>query len=139
MVTKERHLSSFRTDNAVKNRFTTLCKKRAKQEAFAKENSSTTTSFINLNNKRVIFPNGLIADGGSETSAPYKKLRYCQCRLILIIFGTVTFDCTHEGFCCDIGRISKKIATKMLVKELLLITYSDLHLLCYLKTYILPK
>ncbi|OWM75959.1 transcription factor MYB124-like isoform X2 [Punica granatum] len=42
---------SGRTDNAVKNRFTTLCKKRAKLEALAKENSS---SYINLNNKRVI-------------------------------------------------------------------------------------
>ncbi|KAG8383104.1 hypothetical protein BUALT_Bualt05G0150100 [Buddleja alternifolia] len=59
-----------RTDNAVKNRFTTLCKKRAKREALAKENS--TTSYINLNNKRVIFRNGLNADGGSES---VKKIR----------------------------------------------------------------
>ncbi|PIN04077.1 Transcription factor, Myb superfamily [Handroanthus impetiginosus] len=64
---------SGRTDNAVKNRFTTLCKKRAKCEALAKENS--TTSYINLNNKRVIFRNGLNMDGGSESSGPLKKLR----------------------------------------------------------------
>ncbi|KAK4481610.1 hypothetical protein RD792_012514 [Penstemon davidsonii] len=65
---------SGRTDNAVKNRFTTLCKKRAKHEALAKENN--TTSYINLNNKRVIFPNGLNTDGGSENNtAPFKKLR----------------------------------------------------------------
>ncbi|KAL3840605.1 hypothetical protein ACJIZ3_025196 [Penstemon smallii] len=65
---------SGRTDNAVKNRFTTLCKKRAKHEALAKENKST--SYINLNNKRVIFPNGLNTDGGSENNtAPFKKLR----------------------------------------------------------------
>ncbi|KAL3824152.1 hypothetical protein ACJIZ3_020181 [Penstemon smallii] len=55
---------SGRTDNAVKNRFTTLCKKRAKQ----KENS--TTSYINLNNKRVLFLNEL-----SESTGSLKKLR----------------------------------------------------------------
>ncbi|KAK6159993.1 hypothetical protein DH2020_003374 [Rehmannia glutinosa] len=64
---------SGRTDNAVKNRFTTLCKKRAKHEALAKENN--TTSYINLNNKRVIFPNGLNTDGGSENVVPIKKMR----------------------------------------------------------------
>ncbi|KAK4764648.1 hypothetical protein SAY86_025738 [Trapa natans] len=41
---------SGRTDNAVKNRFTTLCKKRAKCEALAKENNA---SCINQNGKRV--------------------------------------------------------------------------------------
>ncbi|KAK6116462.1 hypothetical protein DH2020_049755 [Rehmannia glutinosa] len=61
---------SGRTDNAVKNRFTTLCKKRAKREALAKENNT-----INLNNKRVIFRNGLNTDGGSESAAPVKKIR----------------------------------------------------------------
>ncbi|KAL0296918.1 UNVERIFIED_CONTAM: Transcription factor [Sesamum radiatum] len=64
---------SGRTDNAVKNRFTTLCKKRAKREALVKENS--TTSYINLNNKRVISRNGLNADGGSESAGPLKKIR----------------------------------------------------------------
>ncbi|KAL0447065.1 UNVERIFIED_CONTAM: Transcription factor [Sesamum latifolium] len=64
---------SGRTDNAVKNRFTTLCKKRAKREALAKENSAT--SYINLNNKRVISRNGLNADGGSESAGPLKKMR----------------------------------------------------------------
>ncbi|KAK6788876.1 hypothetical protein RDI58_012675 [Solanum bulbocastanum] len=63
---------SGRTDNAVKNRFTTLCKKRAKHEALAKENSN---SFINLNNKRVIFPDGLNVDNIAEAAAPIKKLR----------------------------------------------------------------
>lgn len=67
-----------RTDNAVKNRFTTLCKKRAKHEALANENSST---YINLNNKRVIFPNGLNTGGGgggSESGVPIKKMRYIK-------------------------------------------------------------
>lgn len=63
---------SGRTDNAVKNRFTTLCKKRAKHEALAKENSN---SYINLNNKRVIFPDGLNIDNITEVAAPIKKLR----------------------------------------------------------------
>ncbi|XP_073014582.1 transcription factor MYB124-like isoform X2 [Primulina eburnea] len=64
---------SGRTDNAVKNRFNTLCKKRAKHEALAKENSNT--SYINLNNKRIIFPNGLNTYAGSENAAPLKKIR----------------------------------------------------------------
>ncbi|KAL8532529.1 hypothetical protein ACS0TY_008938 [Phlomoides rotata] len=64
---------SGRTDNAVKNRFTTLCKKRVKREALAKENNAF--SYINLNNKRVIFRNVLAADGGSESVVPSKKTR----------------------------------------------------------------
>ncbi|KAK4402949.1 Transcription factor [Sesamum angolense] len=64
---------SGRTDNAVKNRFTTLCKKRAKREALAKENN--TISYINLNNKRVVFPNGLNIGVGSESAPPLKKTR----------------------------------------------------------------
>ncbi|KAL0385742.1 UNVERIFIED_CONTAM: Transcription factor [Sesamum radiatum] len=64
---------SGRTDNAVKNRFTTLCKKRAKREALAKENN--TISYINLNNKRVVFPNGLNIGVGSESAPPLKKIR----------------------------------------------------------------
>ncbi|XP_051122627.1 transcription factor MYB124-like [Andrographis paniculata] len=58
---------SGRTDNAVKNRFTTLCKRRAKHEALSKENNAT--SYINLNNKRIAF------SAGSETDAPLKKIR----------------------------------------------------------------
>ncbi|MCD7466504.1 hypothetical protein HAX54_003271 [Datura stramonium] len=63
---------SGRTDNAVKNRFTTLCKKKAKHEALAKENS---TSYINLNNKRIIFPDRLDIDRICDVSEPMKKLR----------------------------------------------------------------
>ncbi|CAA0838571.1 Duplicated homeodomain-like superfamily protein [Striga hermonthica] len=66
---------SGRTDNAVKNRFTTLCKKRAKREALSKVNSMTS-SYINLNNKRVIFPDGLNnADGESESASAIKRPR----------------------------------------------------------------
>ncbi|XP_017223446.1 transcription factor MYB124 [Daucus carota subsp. sativus] len=63
---------SGRTDNAVKNRFSTLCKKRAKAEALAKENNP---SYINLNNKRVIFQDVSSADGLSENGAPLRKIR----------------------------------------------------------------
>ncbi|XP_059448528.1 transcription factor MYB124 isoform X1 [Corylus avellana] len=63
---------SGRTDNAVKNRFSTLCKKRAKYEALAKENAS---SYINPNNKRVLSQNGFNSDGTPEIAAPIKKMR----------------------------------------------------------------
>ncbi|KAF7112315.1 hypothetical protein RHSIM_RhsimUnG0242100 [Rhododendron simsii] len=63
---------SGRTDNAVKNRFSTLCKKRAKHEALAKEN---TTSYINSNNKRVILEDGFNPAGMSDTAISLKKMR----------------------------------------------------------------
>jgi len=62
-----------RTDNAVKNRFTTLCKKRAKREALAKENSN---AFINVNNKRVFIDNAFHSQGLLHITSPLKKLRY---------------------------------------------------------------
>ncbi|XP_030449492.1 transcription factor MYB88-like isoform X3 [Syzygium oleosum] len=63
---------SGRTDNAVKNRFTTLCKKRAKYEALAKENSTT---FITPNSKRIILHNPSCDDGTAESAAPAKRMR----------------------------------------------------------------
>ncbi|XP_057950230.1 transcription factor MYB88 isoform X3 [Malania oleifera] len=63
---------SGRTDNAVKNRFSTLCKKRAKHEALSKENN---TLYINQNNKRVLFQNGYNTDGPLEGAATLKKMR----------------------------------------------------------------
>ncbi|KAJ6771701.1 MYB PROTEIN-RELATED [Salix koriyanagi] len=63
---------SGRTDNAVKNRFSTLCKKRAKYEALAKENKNT---HINLNNKRIMLHNGLNGVGAPESDPPIKKIR----------------------------------------------------------------
>ncbi|XP_074274562.1 transcription factor MYB124-like isoform X1 [Silene latifolia] len=63
---------SGRTDNAVKNRFSTLCKKKAKREALAKENSSTS---INANNKRVLVDNGFSSTGMVDIASPFKKLR----------------------------------------------------------------
>ncbi|KAI3744527.1 hypothetical protein L1987_57610 [Smallanthus sonchifolius] len=63
---------SGRTDNAVKNRFSTLCKKRAKNEALAKENN---TSYITTNNKRARFNNGQESDTVPETTMPPSKMR----------------------------------------------------------------
>ncbi|MBA0798395.1 hypothetical protein Gohar_008987, partial [Gossypium harknessii] len=63
---------SGRTDNAVKNRFSTLCKKRAKYEALAKENSN---SCINPNNKRILLQNGFNTDGTTDSAAPVKRMR----------------------------------------------------------------
>ncbi|KAF8378420.1 hypothetical protein HHK36_029759 [Tetracentron sinense] len=62
---------SGRTDNAVKNRFSTLCKKKAKHEALEKKN----TSYSNLDNKRIISENRIVTDTTSESAAPLKKLR----------------------------------------------------------------
>ncbi|KAK8686792.1 hypothetical protein V6N13_125809 [Hibiscus sabdariffa] len=63
---------SGRTDNAVKNRFSTLCKKRAKYEALAKENSN---SCINPNNKRTLLENGFNTDRTTDCTAPVKRMR----------------------------------------------------------------
>ncbi|CAO2829623.1 unnamed protein product [Amaranthus hypochondriacus] len=64
---------SGRTDNAVKNRFSTLCKKKAKREALAKEN---TNGFINVNNKRILIENnGFHSQSTMKIESPLKKLR----------------------------------------------------------------
>ncbi|KAL0737473.1 hypothetical protein Bca4012_013683 [Brassica carinata] len=66
---------SGRTDNAVKNRFTTLCKKRAKYEAMAKDNR--LVSCANSNNKRMLLPDcGISTPQKAETHSPLaKKMR----------------------------------------------------------------
>ncbi|KAK1261163.1 Myb-related protein 3R-1 [Acorus gramineus] len=61
-----------RSDNAVKNRFSTLCKKRAKLDDQFKENRSP---YINLNSKRTMFHNGCITSGASELTESLKKFR----------------------------------------------------------------
>ncbi|KAM0009230.1 putative transcription factor MYB-HB-like family [Helianthus debilis subsp. tardiflorus] len=63
---------SGRTDNAVKNRFSTLCKKRAKNEALAKENNTLN---IATNKKRTRFHNGHELDASLEASMPPSKIR----------------------------------------------------------------
>uniref|UniRef100_A0A7N1A331 Uncharacterized protein n=1 Tax=Kalanchoe fedtschenkoi TaxID=63787 RepID=A0A7N1A331_KALFE len=60
---------SGRTDNAVKNRFSTLCKKRAKREALAKEDN---IALSNVGKKRILLKSEV---GVQENEAPYKKMR----------------------------------------------------------------
>ncbi|KAJ0237982.1 Transcription factor MYB88 [Hirschfeldia incana] len=62
---------SGRTDNAVKNRFTTLCKKRAKYEAMAKENSIACS--VNSNNKRMLLPDDITTPCKVESESPLAK------------------------------------------------------------------
>ncbi|CAN0923718.1 Transcription factor MYB88 [Linum grandiflorum] len=66
---------SGRTDNAVKNRFTTLCKKRAKYEALAKENEG---GCINSNNKRVLLDRNVNGEGVTENATAAKRTRRCH-------------------------------------------------------------
>ncbi|TKY58815.1 Myb-related protein B [Spatholobus suberectus] len=63
---------SGRTDNAVKNRFSTLCRKREKYAALAKENSA---SYINSNNKKIMLQHYNNMDTTSESGVPIKKTR----------------------------------------------------------------
>ncbi|KAJ4901224.1 myb domain protein 88 [Raphanus sativus] len=67
---------SGRTDNAVKNRFTTLCKKRAKYEAMAAKdnNNNRIASCVNSNNKRMLLPDcGISTPQKAETHSPLSK------------------------------------------------------------------
>ncbi|KAL1330098.1 hypothetical protein HN51_047254 [Arachis hypogaea] len=64
---------SGRTDNAVKNRFSMLCRKRQKYEALAKENS--ISSHINSNNKKIVFQHAYNTDATSESAISIKKMR----------------------------------------------------------------
>ncbi|KAG6527594.1 hypothetical protein ZIOFF_009717 [Zingiber officinale] len=62
-----------RTDNAVKNRFSTLCKKRAKFEASSKENSVPS---LDPSNKRVLVEEPSIAILIGEPSTSNKQMGY---------------------------------------------------------------
>ncbi|XP_063943931.1 transcription factor MYB124-like isoform X2 [Daucus carota subsp. sativus] len=76
---------SGRTDNAVKNRFSTLCKRRTKHEPSAKETATraklealakeNATTYVDLNNKRVVTQLDTNSNELSETSVPSKKMR----------------------------------------------------------------
>jgi hypothetical protein len=64
----------IRTDNAVKNRFSTLCKKRAKDEALHKENN---VPYANTDMDKYKFTRDrLISAGVDVSSLPAKKMRY---------------------------------------------------------------
>lgn len=84
-----------RTDNAVKNRFSTLCKRRAKDDEPFQENG---TPCSNTNAKRVLTQTGCVTPGAASSSAPMKQMRYkkYQQNLLLCImaacFYTFLFD-----------------------------------------------
>ena len=62
-----------RTDNAVKNRFSTLCKRRAKDDEPFQENG---TPCSNTNAKRVLTKTGCVTPGTAGSSLPMKQIRY---------------------------------------------------------------
>ncbi|MQL71773.1 hypothetical protein Taro_004110 [Colocasia esculenta] len=64
---------SGRTDNAVKNRFTTLCKKRAKRDSMTKEN---LCPYAASDNENFSYPNVCTTTASSESSSKLKKIRY---------------------------------------------------------------
>ncbi|XP_052185515.1 transcription factor MYB124-like isoform X2 [Diospyros lotus] len=85
---------SGRTDNAVKNRFSTLCKKRAKHDALAKGNNISYR-----NNIRGLFGNESSAAEISETATLLKKIRRTH-------FSDLTENCNHGK------RLSTECGTK---------------------------
>ncbi|CAN6226197.1 unnamed protein product [Urochloa humidicola] len=62
---------SGRTDNAVKNRFSTLCKRRAKDD-------EPDTPCSNTNAKRVLTQTGFVTPGAAGSSQPTKQMRSCS-------------------------------------------------------------
>ncbi|OEL13752.1 hypothetical protein BAE44_0025231 [Dichanthelium oligosanthes] len=62
---------SGRTDNAVKNRFSTLCKRRAKDDEPFQENG---TPCSNTNAKRVLTQTGCVTPGAAGSSLPIKQM-----------------------------------------------------------------
>ncbi|RAL37646.1 hypothetical protein DM860_000340 [Cuscuta australis] len=64
---------SGRTDNAVKNRFNTLCKKRAKHESLEKENSNSSS--VEVSKRGDVLRCSLNDDTTSDTTLCIKKQR----------------------------------------------------------------
>ncbi|OQU90308.1 transcription factor MYB124 isoform X2 [Sorghum bicolor] len=62
---------SGRTDNAVKNRFSTLCKRRAKDEELYQENGVPCS---NTNAKRVLTETGCLTPGGAASLLHIKQM-----------------------------------------------------------------
>uniref|UniRef100_A0ACD5UK79 Uncharacterized protein n=1 Tax=Avena sativa TaxID=4498 RepID=A0ACD5UK79_AVESA len=66
---------SGRTDNAVKNRFSTLCKRRASNDDPFEENGAVCS---NANAKRVLTQTGGLTSGAPSSSPPIKNMRSCK-------------------------------------------------------------
>ena len=64
-----------RTDNAVKNRFSTLCKRRANNDDPFEENGAVCS---NANAKRGLTQTGGLTCGAPSASPPIKNMRYTQ-------------------------------------------------------------
>jgi transcription factor MYB, plant len=66
---------SNRTGNAVKNRFSTLCKRRANDDDSCPENG---TPCSNANAKRVLTQIGCLTPGEAQSSLSIKQIRYTE-------------------------------------------------------------
>ncbi|KAM0908297.1 hypothetical protein ACQ4PT_015541 [Festuca glaucescens] len=66
---------SGRTDNAVKNRFSTLCKRRANNDDLFEENTAVCS---NANAKRVLTQTGGLTRGAPSSLPPIKNMRSCK-------------------------------------------------------------
>ncbi|KAM3384133.1 hypothetical protein ACQJBY_008658 [Aegilops geniculata] len=66
---------SGRTDNAVKNRFSTLCKRRAKDDELFEENGTVCS---NASAKRVLTQSGGLTCGAPGSSPPIKNMSSCK-------------------------------------------------------------
>ncbi|XP_062186401.1 transcription factor MYB124-like [Phragmites australis] len=66
---------SGRTDNAVKNRFSTLCKRRVKDEELFQENGAPCS---NANAKRILTQTGCLTPGVPGSLLPIKQTRFCN-------------------------------------------------------------
>ncbi|XP_024995021.1 transcription factor MYB124-like isoform X2 [Cynara cardunculus var. scolymus] len=89
---------SGRTDNAVKNRFSILCKRKAKHEASSNENNAAE---VNANNKRTMFDNREDTEGILETSMHPMKLRRKH-------IAAATEDCNLVGLVGDSRTVDQK-------------------------------
>ncbi|XP_044455769.1 transcription factor MYB88 isoform X4 [Triticum aestivum] len=66
---------SGRTDNAVKNRFSTLCKRRAKDDELLEENGTVCS---NASAKRVLTQSGGVTCAAPGSSPPIKNMSSCK-------------------------------------------------------------
>ncbi|KAM3364587.1 hypothetical protein ACQJBY_014750 [Aegilops geniculata] len=66
---------SGRTDNAVKNRFSTLCKRRAKDDELFEENGTVCS---NASAKRVLTQSGGVTCAAPGSSPPIKNMSSCK-------------------------------------------------------------
>ncbi|KAK6931206.1 SANT/Myb domain [Dillenia turbinata] len=107
---------SGRTDNAVKNRFSTLCKKKAKREALAKENNS----FINPNNKRILVQNVLET---SATSVAFKKMRRTQVSNLM--------ECSNDGGRLLLEGVTASAAAQQLRPPFAVLAQNTSHIVKY--------